>query len=125
MAVTALPRSHARAPLDAATLPPAVLVLTLAAPAIDLLKLVQPGVVVPTLGLVAAGVAAAALLAVWVRFPRTSWLAAASLAGFASLALRFIGADVASALSLLAIVALGIGGAFASGVTEPESGLVV
>src|SRR5450432_1182315 len=102
MAVSALPRSRARAPLDAATLPPAVLALTLLPPALDLLALVQPGVLAPNIGLPAAGVAAAALLGIWARYPRTSWLAAASLAGIASLALRFVGADVAPVLSLLA-----------------------
>src|ERR1700720_1817692 len=121
MAVTTLPRSRISAPLDAATLPPAILVLTLAVPALDLLALVQPGVFVPNLGLAAAGVAAIALLAIWAHYPRTSWLAAASLAGIASLALRFAGADVAPALSLLAVVALGLGGAFASALTEPDA----
>ena len=77
----------------------------------------------PTIGLLAASVAAAALLVVWAHFPRTSWLAAASLAAFASLALRFVGVDGAPMLSLLAIVALGIGGAFASAVPEPEAWL--
>jgi hypothetical protein len=114
MAVTALPRTHARAPLRAATLPPGVLVLTLIAPALDLLAIVQPGVLVPGFGIVATGFAAAALALTWARYPRTSWLAAASLAGCAGLALRLVGADVAPVLSLLAIVALGIGGAFAS-----------
>jgi len=123
MAVTALPRSRARAPLEAATLPPAVLVLTLVPPALDLLALVQPGVIGPGVGLPAAGVAAAALLGIWVRYPRTSWLAAAGLAGLASLGLRFVGVDIAPALSLLAVVALGLGGAFASAGTEPATWL--
>jgi len=96
-----------------------ILVMTLVAPALDLLALVQPGVVGPNLGLPAAGVAAAALLGIWARYPRTSWLLAASLAGLASLALRFVGADIAPALSLLALVALGIGGAFGSAEPEP------
>ena len=49
-------------------------------------------------------------------------LAAACLAAFASLALRFVGADIAPALSLLAVIALGIGGAFASALSpEPAT----
>jgi len=93
-------------------------------PALDLLASVQPRVGVPTIGLVAASVATAALLVVWAHYPRTSWLAAASLAAFASLALRFVGADIAPALSLLAVLALGIGGAFASAASpEPEAWL--
>jgi 4-diphosphocytidyl-2C-methyl-D-erythritol kinase len=100
-----------------------VLVLTLVAPALDLLGFVQPGVIVPLLGQLAASAAAAALLLAWARYPRTSWLAAATLAGLASLALRFAGADVAAALSLLTVVAIGIGGAFASAVPEPEAWL--
>jgi len=123
MAVSALPRSQARVPLSAATLPPVILVLTLLTPALDLLALVQPGVVAPNIGLPAAGVAAAALLGIWARYPRTSWLLAASLAGLASLALRFVGNDIAPALSLLAVVALGIGGAFASPEPEPAAWL--
>jgi hypothetical protein len=121
MAVTALPRSRTHAPLDAATLPPAILVMTLVAPALDLLALVQPGLFAPNLGVAAAGVAAIGLLGIWAHYPRTSWLAAASLAGIASLALRFAGADIAPALSLLAVVALGLGGAFASATTEPDA----
>jgi hypothetical protein len=121
VAVTALPRSRTRAPFEAATLPPAVLVMTLLAPALDLLGLVQRGVFAPNLSLAAAGVAAMALLGIWARYPRTSWLAAASLAGVASLALRFAGAEIAPALSLLALLALGLGGAFASAATEPDA----
>ncbi len=123
MAVSALPRSHARAPLKAATLPSGVLALTLVAPALDLLAWVQRNVVVPNLGVVAAGVAAAVLLVFWAHFPRTSWLAAATLAAVAGVALRVVGADVAPALSLLAVLALGTGGAFASAVAEPEAWL--
>ena len=102
-------------------MPPAVLVLALLAPALDLLAFVQPGVIGVNLGVPAACVAAALLLGVWARYPRTSWLAAASLAACASLALRFLDADLAPALSLLAVVALGIGGGFASAVAEQEA----
>ena len=123
MAVTALPRARTRVPLRAAALAPGVLVLTLIAPAIDLLAVVQPGVLVPGLSLVATALAAAAVGLTWARYPRTSWLAAASLAGCAGLGLRVVGADVAPALSLLAIVALGIGGAFASPPPSAEAWL--
>lgn len=123
MAVSALPRSQARVPLSAATLPPVILVMTLVTPALDLLALVQPGVIAPSVGLPVAGVAAVAMLGIWARYPRTSWLLAASLAGIASLALRFVGADIAPALSLLAVVALGIGGAFGSAAPEPAAWL--
>jgi hypothetical protein len=95
-----------------------VLVLTLVPPALDLLRSVEPSVALPTVGLCAASVAAAVMLVAWAHFPRTSWLAAASMAAIASLALRFVGADVAPGLSLLAVIALGIGGAFASAVAE-------
>lgn len=114
MAVTALPHTRARAPIRAAALTPGVLILTLIAPALDLLAIVQPGVIGPGFGVVATAFAAAALALSWARFPRTSWLAAACLAGCAGLGLRLVGADVAPVLSLLALVALGIGGAFAS-----------
>jgi hypothetical protein len=119
MAVTALPHSRARAPLQAATLPPGALLLTLVAPALDLLANVQPGAAVPALGVLGTFAAAAVLLITWLRFPRTSWLAAACLAALASLAMRVVGADVAPVLSLLAVFALGIGGAFAS--SQPEA----
>jgi hypothetical protein len=123
MAVTALPRTRTRAPLRAATLAPGVLVLTLIAPALDLLAIVQPGVLVPSVGVIATAVAAAAVALTWARSPRTSWLAAASLAGCAGLGLRVVGADMAPVLSLLAIVALGIGGAFASPPRSAEAWL--
>jgi hypothetical protein len=116
MAVSALPRAHTRARPQPATLAPGVLALTLIAPALDLLHMVQPGLTLATAGTVASAGASLVLLIVWVRFPRTSWLAAASLAALASLAMRLVGADVAAALSLLAVVALGIGGAFAPSV---------
>src|SRR5947209_5650510 len=121
MAVSALSRTSARTPLVATSLPPVVLVLTLVAPALDLLAMVQPAAAVPSLGLLAAGLAGATLLLTWARYPRTSWLAAASFAGIASVGLRAVGADVAPLLSLLAIVALGIGGGFASPVREAEA----
>jgi hypothetical protein len=96
-----------------ATLSPAVLLLTLVAPALDLFAVVQHAPSVPTMGALATAAASAVLLVSWVRFPRTSWLAAASLAGFASMVMRLVGADVAPTLSLLMVIGLGLGGAFA------------
>src|SRR5258708_32012787 len=121
MAVSALSRSRARAPRVATSLPPVVLVLTLIAPALDLLAIVQPMAAVPTVGLLATGFASLVLVISWGRYPRTSWLAAASLAGIASVGMRAVGADVAPLLSLLAVGALGIGGAFASPGRETEA----
>jgi uncharacterized membrane protein YvlD (DUF360 family) len=74
--------------------------------------------------MLATAVASLTLLVIWARYPRTSWLAAAGLASVASLVMRIVGADVAPLLSLLVVVALGIGGAFASPVREAEAGLV-
>jgi hypothetical protein len=120
MAVSALSQTHARAPLTATSLPPVVLILTLIAPALDLLAIVQPAAALPSLGLLAMALASAVLVVCWGRYPHTSWLAAAALAGIASVGMRAIGADIAPLLSLLAVVALGIGGAFASPVREAE-----
>ena len=75
--------------------------------------MVQPSLPLASAAVIASGATSAALLVMWLRFPRTSWLAAASLAAVASLAMRLMGADVAELLSLLAVIALGIGGAFA------------
>ena len=121
MAVSALPRTRVRAPRRVAALSPIVLLLALIAPAMDLLTHVLPASIMPVLATGACGGAGAVLLLVWLRYPRTSWLAAASLASFASLAMRLVGADVAPALSLLALVALGLGGAFASSSQETEA----
>ena len=123
MAVSALSSAGARAHLVAHSLPPIVLVLVLIAPALDLLSSVQPAASVPSLSLLATGLASVTLLISWARYPRTTWLAAASLAAIASLGMRAVGADVAPLLSLLAVVALGIGGAFASPVREAEAWL--
>jgi len=120
MAVSALSGARARGPLVATSLPPAMLVLVLIAPALDLLSSVQPAASVPSLSLLATGMASVSLLISWARYPRTSWLAAACLAAVASLGMRAVGADVAPLLSLLAVVALGVGGAFASPVREAE-----
>lgn len=121
MAVSALPRARIASPEKAASLSWAALLLALIAPTLDLLLRVQPADLLSPLALGACAGAGAVLLLVWLRHPRTSWLAAASLACFASAALRLAGADVAPALSLLAVVALGLGGAFASPARETES----
>ena len=123
MAVSALSGARTRTSLVATSLPLVVLVLVLLAPALALLAIVQPAAAVPSLSLLATGLASVTLLISWVRYPRTSWLAAASLAGIASVGMRAIGADVAPLLSLLAVVALGIGGAFASPAREAEAWL--
>ena len=113
LAVRVLSRTRAHAPLSTTTIPALVLALTLVAPAFDLLCMVQPSLPLASAAVIASGAASAALLVMWLRFPRTSWLAAASLAAVAGLAMRLMGADVAELLSLLAVIALGIGGAFA------------
>jgi hypothetical protein len=113
MAVSVEARSRVHVPHQAATLSPAVLLLTLVAPALDLLAIVQHAAAVPTMGALATAAATAILLVNWVRFPRATWLAAASVAGFASLVMRLVGADIAPALSLLMVIGLGLGGAFA------------
>ena len=114
MAVRALPRPHVRSTTTAGPLPALVLILALAPLALDLLVLVQPNLLPVQLGPMAALPAAAVLSAMWLRFPRTNWLVAASVAAMASLALRLVGSDVAPLQSLLSVVALGIGGAFAT-----------
>jgi hypothetical protein len=121
MAVRVLPRPSARPADQATSLPGLVLAVVLLPSALDLLKIVQPGLG-PWLAspiLVASGAAGIVLLMMWLRFPRTSWLAAASLAAAAGFALRLIGADIAPLLSLLAIVAIGLGGGFASPEVTP------
>jgi hypothetical protein len=123
MAVTVLPRTRARAPLVAETLPAAVLGPPLLAPGLDLLRMVQPVVGVPGLGASAAALGALVLVLAWLRYPRTGWLGAAALAAMAGLVMRLLGADVAPLLSLLAVVALGVGGAFASPRRASESWL--
>jgi hypothetical protein len=122
MAVSALPRARARAS-SLATLSPGALVLTLVAPALDLLARVQPGAALPMLALVASAGAAAILLMTWLRFPRTGWLAAASLAACACTAMRLVGAEVAPLLGLLAVFAVGIGGGFGSPTRDAEAWL--
>jgi hypothetical protein len=85
--------------------------------------MLQPSIPLATPALVAALAAGVVLVVTWARYPRTSWLAAASLAALASVALRLAGAEVAPALSLAAVVALGLGGAFASRAGELEAWL--
>jgi hypothetical protein len=90
------------------------LTVTLVAPLLDLFGRVSGVPVLGVVALVASAAGSAVLLLSWLRFPRTAWLAAATLAAVASFALRFGGVEVAPLLSLLAVVALGLGGAFAS-----------
>jgi hypothetical protein len=113
MAVSAFARARTRGSLPPATLAPGVLAVTLIASTLDLLHMAQPGLSLATAGTIASGLASAVLVISWIRSPRTSWLAAASLAALASFALRLVGAEVGAGLSLLAVIALGIGGAFA------------
>jgi hypothetical protein len=119
MAVHVLPRSHTHAPQQVA-IPPAVLLLTLIAPAVDLLGQVQSNISLLSAGTVASGLGVVAIVVMWLRFPRTDWLAAACFAALASLVMRVVGADVAPLLSLLAVVALGLGGAFAGSELSSE-----
>ena len=98
-----------------------VVLAALVPPALDLLRAVLPGVPLRTVGVIAAALAALLLLTMWARSPRTAWLAAAALAAGASLALRLVGAEMAAGLSLLAVLALGVGGAFWSPSSELES----
>ena len=85
-----------------------------------MLRMVQPGAALGAPATLAATAASGTLLVMWARYPRTSWLAAAAVAAVASLAMRLVDADVAPALSLLAILALGTGGAFATPPRELE-----
>jgi hypothetical protein len=116
MAVRVLPRSQARSTHRSARVSPVVLALVLVPVAIDLLCIIQPALtdVLRTPCAVAVGAATLSLLTAWLRFPRTTWLAAAVTVSAAGLALRLNGVPLAAILSLLAIVALGLGGAFAS-----------
>ncbi len=115
MAVTSLPQARARrTELVASTLPPLALLLAVLPLAFDLFGGVHAALSLGALALVASVAAVIALGVMWLRHPRTSWLAAAVLAALASVALRLAGADVAPALSLLAVLSVGVGGAFAS-----------
>ncbi|MBV9169633.1 MAG: hypothetical protein JOZ81_06085 [Chloroflexi bacterium] len=114
MAVRALPRASETAPLVTASLPAGVLLLALVAPGLDLLSIVQSTASLAGVALAASLATAAVLLGFYVKYPRTSWLAAAALAAIAAAGLRCIGAEFAPVLSLLAVIALGVGGAFAS-----------
>lgn len=116
MAVRALPRPRTGLLKghDTVAVPPTALAVTLIAPVLDLLATVQPAGLISQAATAAAALAMVVLAACWLRFPRTNWLAAASFAAGAGLLLRLLGAEVAPLLSLLAIIALGIGGAFAT-----------
>ena len=115
MAVTAVPRALSGS-RSVGAVPAAILLASLAAPALDLFGLVQSQAALPALSLACCGVAGLLLLGVWARQPREAWLAAAALAMLASAALRLgpAAAPQAPVLSLLGVLALGVGGAFAS-----------
>lgn len=119
MAVRALTRAETRAAHQVGALPVFALGIALLPTALDLLRIVQSTVSLAGLGTVASAAAAAALLLIWLRFSHVSWLLAASFAAGASLGMRLLGADLAPLLSLLSILALGIGGAFASSEVTP------
>jgi hypothetical protein len=91
-----------------------VLLVALVVPGLDLLALLQTHAIVPGLSLAGCGLAGVLLGLTWLRQPRETWLGSAALAVAASAALRLIGAPEAPLLSLMAVVALGIGGAFAA-----------
>ena len=119
MAVTALPRALAGARPSGAV-HPLVLLACLVAPGLDLLGLVQSNAALPLLSLAACAGAALLLVVVWLRHLREAWLSAAALAMLASGAVRMATdtAPQAPLLSLLAVVALGVGGAFSSPVPD-------
>jgi hypothetical protein len=102
-------------------IPPMGLAVVLVPAALDLLAAVMPALAQTLLmpSAVAGGAAAAVMLLAWLRFPRASWLAAATFAAAISAVLRLNGDQVAWLVSLLSIVALGIGGGFASGDLSP------
>ena len=126
MAVTALPRALAGG-RSVGAVHPLVLLACLVAPGLDLLGLVQSHAALPVLSLAACVGAGALLVYVWARQMREAWMAAAALAMLASGALRLAGAAEPQAplLSLLAVLALGVGGAFSSPVPDldPEVAL--
>jgi hypothetical protein len=123
MAVRVLPHSPARHADLAGGLPPVVLALALVPAALDLLTLVQPGLsrFLAMPDVVSCGVATAVLLLAWLRFPRTPWLAAAAFAACTATLLRLLGADLAPFVSLLSVVALGLGGGFETPEVSPAS----
>src|SRR5687768_5871923 len=120
MAVTVLHPTRARSQQAAASLPWVVLVAALTAPAFDLLTLVQPAVDLSGASLLGSAAGAVLLMAMSTRHPRTNWLVAACLAAGSSAVLRMAGFDLAPFLSLLALLALGVGGAFASHVEDAD-----
>src|ERR687887_377215 len=120
MAVTALPRSQAKVTQAVGSVHPTVLLACLVVPALDLLAIVQPHAALAGLALGACGLGGLLLGVSWLRQPRAAWLSAAALAMVASGALRTAGMQEADPLSLLGVVALGTGGAFAAPGLELE-----
>jgi hypothetical protein len=122
MAVSALPRTRPHTQQQSGSIGPLVLGVTLVTPGLDLLAVVLPGLqVITLLSLVASSVATAVLVLSWLRFPRTSWLAAAMLASVAGLATRVVGLELGPLLAVLTVLALGVGGAFASAPRDVEA----
>ena len=121
MAVRIVAHAQARPAHEMVGLPPVALAIALVPAALDLLCIVQPALVgaLSAPAAWASGAAAAVLVGLWLRYPRATWLLAGSFAACASLALRLVGAELGPLLSLLSIIALGMGGAFASGAISP------
>jgi hypothetical protein len=96
--------------------------------AIDLLTTVMPALAQTMLlpSTVASAVAAALLLVLWLRVSNlrdAGWVAAATIAAGISVVLRVNGDELAALVSLVSVVALGIGGGFASSdVAFPHEG---
>ena len=126
MAVSSLPRARShRTELVASTLPPLALLMAVLPLAFDLLSSVQTVLPLGAMATLGSVVSVVALGLMWVRYPRTTWLAAAVLAAIASVALRLAGADVAPLLSLLAVLSVGVGGGFASPTHELHAWLEI
>jgi hypothetical protein len=112
------PEADAVAP-SSSGLPPLALAVVLVPLAIDLLTTVMPALTQPMLlpSTLASLGAAALLLVLWLResdLRSASWMAAATIAAAISVVLRMNGEEFAALVSLLSVVALGIGGGFAS-----------
>jgi hypothetical protein len=121
MAVRIVAHAQARPAQQSVGLPPVALAIVLVPAALDLLRIVQPALTgaLASPAAWASASAAAVLLGLWLRYPRATWLLAASFAACASLVLRLVGAELGPLLSLLSIIGLGMGGAFASGEISP------
>ena len=123
MAIHIIAHARVRPASQVRAVPALAWALVLAPAASDLLRIVQPDLMgaVTSATAIASGAAAGVLVALWLRSARLLWLFAAAFAACASLAMRLVGGEVAPLLSLLSILALGIGGAFASPELSPLS----